>query len=51
MAGKKMKQISVKIQEDQLKELKEYSEKKGGSPISHHIRLAIFEYLERNKKC
>jgi metal-responsive CopG/Arc/MetJ family transcriptional regulator len=45
---KPMEQISLKIPAKQLKELKEYANRKGETPISYHIRQAIAEYLEKH---
>jgi metal-responsive CopG/Arc/MetJ family transcriptional regulator len=39
--------IGLKLDETQLKALKDFAKRKGGSPISHHIRIAIAEYLEK----
>ena len=39
--------IGLKLDEKQLEHLREYAKRKGGSPISHHIRIAIAEYLEK----
>jgi len=42
--------VGLKLDETQLKALKNFSKRKGGSPISHHIRIAIAEYLEKYDK-
>lgn len=39
--------VGLKLDETQLKTLKDFAKRKGGSPISHHIRIAIAEYLEK----
>lgn len=39
--------IGLKLDKKQLDRLKDYAKRKGGSPISHHIRIAIAEYLEK----
>jgi hypothetical protein len=39
--------VGLKLDKRQLEHLKEFSKRKGGSPISHHIRIAIAEYLEK----
>jgi metal-responsive CopG/Arc/MetJ family transcriptional regulator len=39
--------IGLKLDKTQLEHLKDYAKRKGGSPISHHIRIAIAEYLEK----
>jgi hypothetical protein len=39
--------VGLRLDEVQLEQLKTFSERKGGSPISHHIRIAIAEYLEK----
>ena len=43
------KKIAVGLRLDviQLDPLKSFSKRKGGSPLSHHIRIAIAEYLEK----
>jgi predicted DNA-binding protein len=45
---KRMKQITIKLKVDDLNRLKEYSDKKGGNPVSHYIREAVSEYLENH---
>jgi metal-responsive CopG/Arc/MetJ family transcriptional regulator len=48
--GKKpMEQISLKIPEKLLNDLRNYADRKGETPISYHIRQAIAEYLENHK--
>ena len=42
--------VGLKLDKKQLEHLKEYAKRKGGSPISHHIRIAIAEYLEKYDK-
>jgi metal-responsive CopG/Arc/MetJ family transcriptional regulator len=39
--------IGLKLDKTQLEHLRDYAKRKGGSPISHHIRIAIAEYLEK----
>ena len=39
--------VGLRLDEMQLEQLKTFSKRKGGSPVSHHIRIAIAEYLER----
>ncbi|MDP3067017.1 MAG: ribbon-helix-helix protein, CopG family [Methanobacteriaceae archaeon] len=39
--------VGLKLDKPQLEHLKDYAKRKGGSPISHHIRIAIAEYLEK----
>lgn len=39
--------VGLRLDETQLDQLKDFSKRKGGSPISHHIRIAIAEYLEK----
>jgi hypothetical protein len=39
--------IGLKLDKTQLDHLRDYAKRKGGSPISHHIRIAIAEYLEK----
>jgi hypothetical protein len=39
--------VGLRLDEVQLEQLKTFSQRKGGSPISHHIRIAIAEYLEK----
>jgi hypothetical protein len=48
MKGKKLKQYNLMIAENKISDLKILSEKKELS-VSHLIRLAINEYLKRNK--
>ena len=43
----KKKAVGLRLDEIQLEQLKTFSKRKGGSPISHHIRIAIAEYLEK----
>ncbi len=42
--------IGLRLDETQLKALRGFAKRKGGSPISHHIRIAIAEYLEKYDK-
>jgi metal-responsive CopG/Arc/MetJ family transcriptional regulator len=42
--------VGLKLDKKQLEHLKDYAKRKGGSPISHHIRIAIAEYLEKYDK-
>jgi len=46
---KPMEQISLKLPVKLLKDLKEYADRKGETPISYHIRQAIAEYLENHR--
>lgn len=43
----KMLQVTIKVKGDDWQRLKEYAERKGGSPAAHHVRVAIAEYLEK----
>jgi len=45
----RMEQITIKLPPMMLDELRELSDK-SYNPMSMHIRQAIAEYLERNKK-
>lgn len=45
----KMQQITLKLKVDDLNRLKEYADKKGGNPVSHYIREAVAEFLEKNE--
>ena len=44
-----MKQISLKISNKQLYDLKKYAKQTGENPVSFHIRQAIAEYLNNKK--
>ena len=44
--NKKMQQITIKLKREHLDKLKKYADTKGGNPVSHYIREAVFEYLE-----
>jgi metal-responsive CopG/Arc/MetJ family transcriptional regulator len=44
-----MEQITIKLPPTMLEELRKLSEK-SYNPISSHIRQAIADYLEKNKK-
>ena len=44
----KMQQITIKLKVDDLNNLREYADKKGGNPVSHYIREAVSEYLEKH---
>jgi metal-responsive CopG/Arc/MetJ family transcriptional regulator len=44
-----MEQITIKLPPPMLEELRKLSEK-SYNPISSHIRQAIADYLEKNKK-
>ncbi|MGB9979754.1 ribbon-helix-helix protein, CopG family [Methanobacterium sp.] len=46
----KMEQITFKLPPKMLKNLKDLSEK-SYNPMNFHIRQAIAEYLDKNKKC
>ncbi len=39
--------VGLKLDKTQLENLRDFAKRKGGSPISHHIRIAIAEYLEK----
>jgi len=45
----KMEQITIKLPPKMIEELKILSEK-SYNPVSFHIRQAVVEYLDRNKK-
>jgi len=45
-----MKMISMWIDSKQLAELKAFGKRKGGLKFSQVIRMAIAEFLERQKK-
>lgn len=47
--NKKMKQITIKLKVEDLNRLRRYADKKGGNPISHYIREAVVEYLEKHE--
>jgi hypothetical protein len=42
--------VGLKLDKKQLEHLRGFAKRKGGSPISHHIRIAIAEYLEKYDK-
>lgn len=44
----KMQQITMKLKTDDLNLLKEYANLKCGNPVSHYIREAVAEYLEKH---
>jgi len=46
--NKKMQQITIKLKVVDLNRLREYADKKGGNPVSHYIREAVAEYLEKH---
>lgn len=46
----KMQQLTLKLKVDDLNRLKEYADKKGGNPVSHYIREAVAEFLEKHEK-
>lgn len=46
----KMQQITIKLKVDDLNRLREYADTKGGNPVSHYIREAVSEFLERHEK-
>jgi predicted DNA binding CopG/RHH family protein len=48
--NKKMQQITIKLKVDDLNRLREYADKKGGNPVTHYIREAVSEYLEKHYK-
>ncbi|TMS40747.1 MAG: ribbon-helix-helix protein, CopG family [Methanobacterium sp.] len=43
-----MKQITIKLKEDDLNRLKKYADMKGGNPVSHYIREAVAEFLQKH---
>jgi hypothetical protein len=45
-----MQQITLKLKVDDLNRLREYGENKGGNPISHYIREAVAEFLEKHEQ-
>jgi hypothetical protein len=45
-----MQQITLKLKVDDLKRLSNYADKKGGNPVSHYIREAVAEFLEKHQK-
>lgn len=44
----KMQQLTIKLKVDDLNNLREYADKKSGNPVSHYIREAVSEYLEKH---
>lgn len=46
---RKMQQITIKLKVDDINRLKEYADKKGGNPVSHYIREAVSEYLDKHE--
>ena len=44
----KMQQLTIKLKVDDLNKLREYADKKGGNPVSHYIREAVSEYIEKH---
>ena len=48
-AKEKMEQITMKLPPKMLEDLRELSDE-SYNPMSYHIRHALAEYLERNKK-
>jgi len=44
-----MQQITLKLKVDDLNRLKEYANKKGGNPVSHYIREAVAEFLDKHQ--
>jgi len=44
----KMQQLTIKLKIDDLNKLREYADKKGGNPVSHYIREAVSEYIEKH---
>ncbi|MEL7669414.1 ribbon-helix-helix protein, CopG family [Methanobacterium sp.] len=50
MAKQKMKQITIKLSERQIKGLEELAEEMGDQPISVIVRIAVASYLKENGK-
>ena len=44
-----MQQITIKLKAEDLNRLKDYADKKGGNPVSHYIREAVAEFLEKKE--
>ena len=44
----KMQQLTLKLKVEDLNKLREYADTKGGNPVSHYIREAVSEYLEKH---
>ena len=42
-----MLQVTIKVKPEDRQRLKDYANKKGGSPAAHHVRVAIAEYLDK----
>lgn len=45
----KDKVINIRLSENDLKKIKEYSQKNGDIPISTFIRYIVMSYLEKEK--
>jgi metal-responsive CopG/Arc/MetJ family transcriptional regulator len=45
----KMQQITIKLKVEDLNKLREYADTKGGNPVSHYIREAVSEFLEKHE--
>lgn len=50
MAKQKLKQLTIKLSERQIKGLEELAEEMGDQPISVVIRMAISSFLKKNNK-
>lgn len=50
MVKQKMKQITIKLSERQIKGLEELAEEMGDQPISVIVRMAVATYLKNNGK-
>ncbi len=44
----KMQQLTIKLKVDDLNKLRDYADTKGGNPVSHYIREAVSEFLEKH---
>lgn len=43
-----MQQLTIKLKVEDLNKLREYADTKGGNPVSHYIREAVSEFLEKS---
>lgn len=50
MAKQKMKQLTIKLSERQIKGLEDLAEEMGDQPISVIIRMAVTKFLKENEK-
>ncbi len=50
MAKQKLKQITIKLSERQIKGLEEVAEEMGDQPISVIVRMAVASYLKEKDK-